>query len=253
MIDLHVHIVPDVDDGPGTMQESLEMARQAAEGGVKILAATSHLDVFRPADAAAHMRRYRKGLLALRQEVRREGLPLKIVSGMEILLNRQTLAYAGRDLAGQDLAGQDLAGRWRLPGFRGGRRLLVEYAFDVPGERALALARSLQGLGYRLLLAHPERYDFIKADPSAAAQLHRMGVLLQINQGSLLRRFGERSFRAADWIIRAGLACAVASDAHDPVLRAPGFWEVRDLLELRFGPEAARELLSAAPARILRE
>lgn len=238
MIDLHVHIVPDVDDGPGTMQESLEMARQAAEGGVKVLAATSHLDVFRPADAAAHMRRYRKGLLALRQEVRREGLPLKIVSGMEILLNRETLAYAGQ---------------WRLPGFRGGRRLLVEYAFDVPGERAFALARSLQGLGYRLLLAHPERYDFIKADPSAAAQLHRMGVLLQVNQGSLLRRFGERSFRAADWIIRAGLACAVASDAHDPVLRTPGFWEVRDLLELHFGPEAARELLSAAPARILRE
>ena len=57
----------------------------------------------------------------------------------------------------------------------------------------------------------------------------------------------------ADWILSRGLAGLIASDAHDPVLRTPDLREVRELVELRYGREAALDLLWRTPARILKD
>ena len=112
MIDLHAHIVPGVDDGARSLSDSLEMARMAAKSGVTILAATSHGEFSRK-DPGEYLRLYRERLLLLRRKVREEGIPLKIVSGMEILLEERTVACAGE---------------YRLPSLHAGRwSLAVSY------------------------------------------------------------------------------------------------------------------------------
>lgn len=107
--------------------------------------------------------------------------------------------------------------------------------------------------GYQVILAHPERYDFVQRDPGCLREIVGERLLLQVNKGSLLGDFGGRASWTADWILSRGLAGLIASDAHDPVLRTPDLREVRELVELRYGREAALDLLWRTPARILKD
>ena len=237
MIDLHSHIVPGVDDGACSLEDALEMARMSADSGVTILAATSHGDLSQ-GDPGAYLRDYRKRLAMLRREIRTAGIRLKLAGGMEILLTGETLRYAERH---------------RLPGLHGGNWILVEFMFEIPQARARRRLELLERQGYQVILAHPERYDFVQRDPGCLREIVGERMLLQVNKGSLLGDFGGRVYRTADWILSRGLAGLVASDAHDPVLRTPDLREVRELVELKYGWEAALDLLWRTPARILRD
>ena len=236
MIDLHAHIIPGLDDGARTMEDALEMAETAASCGVRILTATAHMD---PAscDPEEYAARYREGLAALREETARAEIPLRIASGMELLVSEDLLRFAENR---------------PLPSLNGSGYLLAEFYFDVRFSDAVRMLDALQALGYRIVLAHPERYAFIRRDPARAEALARKGVILQLNKGSFFREFGEGAFLAAKWILARGLAGVIASDAHDPVMRTPDLAEMRELLEVEYGTEAARALLVKRPGDILR-
>ena len=156
---------------------------------------------------------------------------------MELVVNESLLHYAEKH---------------PLPSLNGSGYLLVEFYFDIRYREAVRRLEVLRKMGYRLVLAHPERYDFTKQNVSRAAELADSGIILQINKGSLLHEFGERAHRAAVWILSHGLAGVVASDAHDPVLRTPDLAEVADILAMEFGAEAAEVLLKKRPAEILK-
>ena len=109
----------------------------------------------------------------------------------------------------------------------------------------------LQRSKYRVILAHPERYDFIRQEQHRARILCRDGVILQVNSGSIEGRFGRSVFHAADNILGEGLAGLVASDAHDPVMRTPDLEETSRILDLSYGSGASEVLLEENPSRIL--
>ena len=236
MIDLHAHIIPGFDDGAQTIEDALDMARTAISSGVRIMTATSHGD-FSSCDPQTMIQKYRKGLAVLRSAIERAGLPLRVASGMELLVNENLLHYAEQH---------------PLPSLNGSGYLLVEFYFDIRYTEAVRRLEVLRKMGYRLVLAHPERYDFTKRDVGRAAELADSGIILQINKGSLLHEFGERSYHAAEWILSRGLAGVVASDAHDPILRTPELAEVADMLAMDYGAEAAEVLLKKRPSEILK-
>lgn len=236
MIDLHAHIIPGYDDGAQTIEDALDMARNAVSSGVKIMTATSHGD-FSSRDPQIMIQKYRRGLSALRSAIERAGLPLRVASGMELLVNECLLHYAEKH---------------PLPSLNGSGYLLVEFYFDIRYGEAVRILEVLRKMGYRLVLAHPERYDFIKQDVGRAVELAGSGIILQINKGSVLREFGVKTYHAAEWILSRGLAGVVASDAHDPVLRTPDLTEVADVLAMDYGAEAAEVLLKKRPAEILK-
>ena len=235
MIDLHCHILPGLDDGAATWQDALEMARKAAEGGTRILAATSHGN-FSRGDPEDYLEQYRKTLVRFRQELAERNIPLKLAGGMELLVNEKLLRY-GRE--------------HRLPSLNGGKYLLVEFWFDASSRRIREGPEELARMGWRLVLAHPERYDAIWRHPELLEELDRRGVVLQVNQGSLRGDFGRRARVLAEFMLRQEIAGAMASDAHDPILRSPDLDEISRLLELRYGPGAAAYLLRDNPGRIL--
>lgn len=89
--------------------------------------------------------------------------------------------------------------------------------------------------------------------PENLKAFYDRNFLLQVNKGSILQEFGRKAFRAADWMLSRGIAGAVASDAHDPVLRTPDMEETTDILEMYYGRDAAEVLLARNPGRIIRE
>lgn len=231
MIDLHSHILPELDDGSQSLQESLAMARMAVDSGVTVMAATPHC-----ADAGA--REVYEAWKLLRRALKENEIPLKLFPGMEIFGTEDTL---------------QLLKDGKLFTLNGSRYPLVEFPFQSDGEQETRILRTLCKEGLRPIVAHPERYDYVQYDPELLNRWYRMGCLMQVNRGSLLGRFGPRIQVMADEIVSRNFAAVVASDAHSPRHRTPWMMDVRKLLIREYSPACARTLLLQNPIRILKD
>lgn len=230
MIDLHAHILPELDDGSQSLRQSLEMARLAVESGVTAMAATPHCADDRAGEV-------RTAVVLLRDALQEARIPLKLFMGMEIFGTPDTVR---------------LLAEKKLYTLNGSRYPLIEFSFRSDGEEETRILQSVILAGYQPLVAHPERYLYIQRDPQRVNQWKKMGCHFQVNRGSLMGRFGPDAQEMAMALIDRGFATVVASDAHSPDLRTPWMRDVRDMLIKDFSLEAARCLLLRNPRSILK-
>lgn len=238
MTDLHCHILPGVDDGAPDLTEALNMARLAAESGVGTVVATPHCNLpgsGRPNYADADLSERAE---ALRRAIEAEGIPLKLRAGAEVFCTPEL---------------GSLLDRHRLMTLAGSRYLLMEFYFDESPEFITECLEAAAARGLIPVVAHPERYEAVQRFPEHIPEWFSRGYILQLNKGSILGRLGSRAQTAARWILRRGLAHAVASDAHSARFRTPFMGEIRRHLEEEYDPEYARILLSDNPGRIVRD
>lgn len=202
MIDLHCHVLPGIDDGPATLEESVAIARTAAVWGTRLIVATPHVNPRFHNDAATIA-----GLVdELNARLRSEGVPLEIRGGAEVALTRVG-----------ELADAELS---RL-GLGGGPWLLVEPPFVKQFARLGPIVLDLQRRGHGIVLAHPERCPIFHREPRLLETLVDAGVVTSITAGSLTGVFGREVRRFAEEMLRAEMVHNVASDAHDHAHRPP--------------------------------
>lgn len=203
MIDLHSHILPGVDDGVRDAAEALELARGAVSEGVHTMAATPHVRE----DYPTSVERMEAGVQELRRILAAENVPLHIVCGGEIALER--ISTLGDDLERFTLA-------------QTGRYLLIEFP-DYGWPLALdATIQRLRARGITAVLGHPERNSEVRAAPQLLAEAVEQGALVQVTAGAVEGRFGRSQQRAAQRLFELGLAHVLASDAHGPSMRSGG-------------------------------
>jgi protein-tyrosine phosphatase len=233
--DLHCHLLPGVDDGPATMDESLAYAAAAAAAGTATIVATPHVELVDVAELPERVR-------ALRAALEGEGIALDVRCGGELK------PFSVPGLADADL---ELIAH----GPPGARWLLYEVPFHGADEEFVAGARELCDRGFGLLLAHPERSDgMVDGGGLAVVQsLVRDGALVAANAGPLLGREGSGRRRAAELLLRRGLPAVVATDAHPPA-RPYTLDAAAEAVERVTGRrELGRQLAAEAPARLLAE
>jgi protein-tyrosine phosphatase len=224
-VDLHSHVIPSGDDGAQTLAEGLELCRQAAAHGTRVLYGTPHV---LPGDGLgmARERRVRRAHEELGPRARALGVDLRL--GFEL-----TPAPA--------LLEEDL---WRYA-LQGLDAVLVEFPFRADLDVLLAVAERAEAQGLLPLLAHPERAAAVLDDPERAQAFAARGWPLQVNATSLLGRHGAEP-EALGWdLVEAGLASAVASDAHGSS-RPPRLDEAFALVAERMGETAAERLFDAS-------
>lgn len=198
MIDLHTHVLPGFDDGVRSLEQALELVREAQGDGVTAIAATPHVRNDYPTSAD----KMERGVAALRSSVQEAGIQVEIVTGGEVAFERL----------------------WQLPDeevrrftYGGtGRYLLVEFPYGGWPQLAEQTVRALGDHGIRAVLAHPERNDVVGADPARLERLVVAGALVQVTAGSLAGRFGAGPRVAARALVARGLVHVLASDAHGP-------------------------------------
>lgn len=211
MIDIHCHILPNIDDGARDVYDTLEMALMAVNSGVKAIVATPHCNVpWSEPNYYGHT--YREALRKAREAIKQERMPIKILSGMEV--------FVTFDLP-------DLIREGKILTINHSDYLLTEFDFDEDPEFVDIMVERLREMGIRPIIAHPERYEFIKEDITAAKRLVKAGCVLQLNKGSFLGKNGSRSKKTAFELVKNNLAGIVASDAHSPVARTPYLLEAR--------------------------
>lgn len=234
MIDIHCHILPAFDDGAANMSESMAMARMAVSSGVSAIVATPHF----PGESSS-LRRI-KSLLdrfeLLTQRIEQENLPLKLYPGAEIRCLPET---------------PQLAARNALPTIGNSNYLLTEFYFNESSAYMTQMLDTLMDQGYRIVVAHPERYQAVQQNPQLAQLWFEKGCILQLNKGSLLGAFGGRVQMTADQLLDQGLVHVIASDAHGADKRTTHMGALMQLLNERCSPEYAQILLERNPARIL--
>ena len=229
MIDLHCHVLPGIDDGPETIEGSLEFARTAVAAGIETLVATPHVNSRTPNDSATIARLVKE----LNARLAQERVALSILPGAEIAVS-QVAEIEPEELQRLSLGG----GPW----------LLVEPPFTTIAVGLEGMLLNLLRKGHRVVLAHPERCPALQRDRRLVPELVDLGILMSITAGSFTGRFGGEVRRYALELAHAGLIHNVTSDAHDSVNRPPGLaaeLEQAGLADLR------EWLTEAVPAAIL--
>jgi protein-tyrosine phosphatase len=227
MLDVHCHILPGVDDGPTTLDESLAVARFCVEDGITHIVATPHCHRFLRllrADILPHVAR-------LNQELARVGLPLMIFPGSEIQLT--DVAGYRRDYESGVFChlGDDPA--FTLLEFPWNERL---YPPEAPEQ-----VRWLRDHGTTPIIAHPERHGYYQDDPKRLRELVEAGAWLQITVDSLLGNHGQRPQAAGEELLAAYPDAVLATDAHNPE-RCSGLSAGFEFVQDRFGPARAEDL-----------
>lgn len=203
VIDLHCHALWNIDDGPGTIEDSLALARAAAAVGTRTIVATPHISRRYPNDAEPILRL----VDGLNQRLNAAGIALDILPGAEIAMTHIV-----------DMEPT----QFPLLGLGSGPWLLIEPPFTAVATGLDLIATSLMRSGHRVVIAHPERCPAFHSDPSMLTSLVRAGAVTSVTAGSLVGRFGEPVRRFALELADANMLHNVASDAHDTARRPPG-------------------------------
>lgn len=229
MIDLHCHILPGIDDGPATIEQSLALARAASKDGTQTIVATPHVSSRYPNDAETIVRL----VYEVNARLVTEGIGVEVRRGAEIALTQIA------DMQSADLERLTLGG---------GPWLLVEPPFLAAAFGLEAIVGELQLKGHRVMLAHPERCPSFHRDPRALTALVAGGALTSVTAGSLAGRFGPQVRRFAMNMVAEGMVHNVASDAHNADRRPPSI--ARELADA--GMSALSDWLThEVPAAIL--
>jgi len=204
MIDLHSHVLPAIDDGPRSLEGSLDILRAAAADGIERIAATPHVRDDWPTTPA----QMEQALEQVRAAARRHEIPVDVLPGGEL-----DLVYAAA-LDDDDVRRFGLGGNEQL--------LLLEFPYvGWPiGLRDQLFHFTVRG--YTVVLAHPERNAEVHADPERLRELVDVGVFIQLTAASVEGRLGRRNAAAARALLDAELAHLIASDGHAPAIRAIG-------------------------------
>ena|SRR5215213_6389535 len=236
MIDLHSHILYDMDDGALTLAESLAMARMAAADGTRVLVATPH----GPGSIAC--RRYDPALIHARvgeinAALVAEQIALELVAGTEICYESDVVERLKRG---------------ELLTYGHTRAILLELSRNSLPPLLENTLFNLQIAGYRVVLAHPERIVEIQQDPNRLLPLIERGVLMQLTAAALLGEQGERLQTAAETLLTHGMAHILASDTHGlPPRRPPLLAAARERAATLIGQVAASALVTSNPAAVL--
>lgn len=233
MIDLHLHLLPSVDDGPQSMGDSLEMLGLASTLGFSTLVATPHLQD-----------RLDDGYQSLVTETYQQLIADADRSGIEILRGfeiRIDPALPGWLEAGDPIT---LAGT---------RTVLVELPFAGWPTYTDRVLFDVMAAGYRVLLAHPERYAVAMQQPDLLFDLHDRGVLFQVTTGSLAGLFGNPARDLAERLLRRGMVDVLASDAHSAGRRFVSVSEGLDRARELVGADAVQRLTVTNPHAILND
>lgn len=196
-VDLHSHLIPDIDDGSQTIEDSMDMIRRLHEMGYRKVITTPHVmsDFYKNTPEIIL-----NGLDLLKGAIKAEKLDMEIEASAEYYLDDMF---------------EDLLERDEILPFGGAKKYLL---FELPfvGEPA-NMSRAIFNMqlkGYRPILAHPERYGYWERDFDKYDELHDKGVLLQLNLNSLSGYYGPEAKRASKYLIEKGMVSFLGTDCH---------------------------------------
>lgn len=232
MVDIHCHVLPEIDDGATSLEESIAMCRAAAADGIKTIVATPHM--FNGTYASPEKETVLQKIAMVMNGCQS---CVNIVPGAEVRFSYEIFQEIG------------------IPGARirlnEGSYMLLEFPFrSIPANIEKAIFEILKG-GVTPVIAHPERNKKIQENPVILGNLVERGALAQLDAASLSGGFGRETLNLAKRIIEAGFAHFIATDAHHQDRRRPLLSRSAVIAADWVGEEYARAMVEANPEALV--
>jgi len=194
-VDLHSHLIPGIDDGSQSMEESLNLLKGMDALGYEKVITTPHImsDAYRNTPQIIT-----DGLNALRKEAIKEGLSIEIEAAAEYYL---------------DDGFEDLLQKGEMMTIKG-EYILFETSYFAKPLQLEEMIFSISLAGYKPLMAHPERYRYIKDLLTEYGRFKELGVLFQVNLNSFGGHYGRDAKQKADFLSQEGMIDFLGSDVH---------------------------------------
>lgn len=234
MIDIHCHILHEVDDGPASIEESLKMARMAVEEGIDTIISTSHYHTEIDYVTGTQLK---ERIDLFNYELEKNGIYLKVLPGNELYYNDELLK------------------RLDTPEFytlAGSRYVLLEFRPDRFPDNMEEVAYEFNLKGFVPIIAHVERYSAVMEDIEIAQDFIGYGFLLQMNARSLISRRDPEFTKLCRNMFQRRMIHFVASDAHDERIRVPALREAYKKARELVGESFADEIFMSNPNKIIR-
>ncbi len=233
MIDIHSHLLPDVDDGVETFDESLEILQELSNHGVDKLIVTPHYiqETIYNSPKSDNL----KLLHELKKLMKESDIDIELYIGNEIYIDREI---------------GTLLKNKKISTLADSKYLLVELPMTGSFEGYEEIFFDLQAEGYIVVLAHPERYLSIQKDFSITERLARQGVLFQCNLGSVIGQYGHRAAKTIKKLAKKDMIFAFGTDTH----HMRDFYEIDDAiynLTKIYGEAKLDVILNDNPLKIL--
>lgn len=223
--DVHCHILPQVDDGSQSMEETMEMLRIAADSGITSMIVTPH---YKKGRVGIPREKIGSLLQQVRERAEEEGIPIRLYPGTEIYYNSSLE--------------EKLENGW-LSRMNDTDFVLVEFG---PMESFPYIRNAIEdifSLGYRPIIAHVERYDCMLDKVDHVRTIHDMGCLVQVNAGSVTGNYGFRVRHFIRKLLKERLVEFVGTDAHGVSERPPEMSKCADLIYKKCEKEYADAIL----------
>jgi len=232
VIDIHSHILPEIDDGARSLNEALNMADIAFADGINQRVCTPHLfnglsKDPRTTEIEDRVGEFQKAI---------GGKGLKVLPGCEVRVSPGLVKQAEANL---------------LTALNGNSYMLMELPTPSVPRGTRKWFRKLKSRGVRPILVHPERNMEIQRSPWIAADLVTDGVLMQVTAMSIAGQFGTAAKTCAESLLRHNCVHFLATDTHRPEKRPPVLSRGRDAAAAIVGPEAARRLVEDNPLSVV--
>ena len=230
VVDIHSHILPEVDDGPKSWDVSVAMCRAAAADGITHQVATPHANDRYPYD-----REYLRGLVAHLQQLVGDAPRLSL--GCDFHLSYENI--------------QDALAHPTRYVIDGTRYLLVEFSnYSVPQQTTDSFLK-LGDRGITVIITHPERNPILRESLQRVVEWAEQGCVIQMTGSALTGFWGERTRRAAQWLLERQAVHVIATDAHDLEKRVPILSTSRDAAAEICGAEVAEALVELNPRAVI--
>ena len=224
MIDLHCHILPGIDDGAKSMDDSLDMARRAVSQGITHVLATPHYKNGRWDNEKGDILRY---VDILQMELDHRNIPLKLFPGQEVRIVGELI----EDIAANKIQFIDEDNQY----------LLIEFPTISVPHFTEQLFFELQKKNITPIIVHPERNHAILNNPNELLYLIEKGALAQLTAGSYVGSFGKKIQQLSHQLVKNDLVHFIASDAHNIHSRDFYMEEAYEKLEKEFGRQKVEQ------------
>lgn len=235
MVDIHCHILHGLDDGPKSLEQSMELCRELQKKGIEKIIATPHF--ISGDDYVPTVEEILEKVSFLQQELDKEDIKLKIYAGMEVYASHDTIERIKNN---------------EVLSLNNSRYILIEFPFETIPRYISDLLFAMQLEGFTPIIAHPERYCSMYRKSKLLKELVEKGVLLQINSESIMGAYGKRAKKAANELLKAGMVHFIATDSHSLHRILSDKKEIEKRVSKICGVENTERIMYLNPQRVLK-
>ena len=192
MIDFHSHILPGIDDGSRSIEQTIRMLKEAKEAGFTKIISTSH-----------YIEGYYESDEAERTELLNE--VQKNISGIELYLGNEI--YITNNMI-------NLIQNKKASTINNSKYVLFEFPLSAKSMNDKEVVYRLIENGFVPVIAHPERYSYVQDNPEYIEELAEMGALFQANYGSIIGMYGKKAEKTLKKLLKNDLIRFFGSDSH---------------------------------------